>query len=97
MEDVNDNTPTFKSFQPTVYLREDASPGVIAILEATDDDEGPYGQVVYHLQELDPDEKDLFSLTTSGGRAIVKLIGNICIELSSQTYLKQFFFNILPL
>ncbi|XP_044756938.1 cadherin-23 [Coccinella septempunctata] len=88
VEDVNDNVPIFKSFQPTVYLREDATPGVIAALEATDNDEGPYGQVVYHLQELEPDEKDLFSLTTSGGKAVVKLIGHLDYEKKNVHQLK---------
>ncbi|KAK9884479.1 hypothetical protein WA026_007322 [Henosepilachna vigintioctopunctata] len=88
VEDVNDNTPTFKSYQPSIILREDASPGVIATLEATDEDEGPYGQVVYHLQEQEDDQEELFSLTTSGGKAIVKLIGSLDYEKQSVHQLK---------
>ncbi|KAJ8962164.1 hypothetical protein NQ318_018121 [Aromia moschata] len=53
VEDINDNTPVFKNYQPSITIREDAEPGTIATLEATDADEGPYGQVVYHLQEID--------------------------------------------
>lgn len=50
VEDVNDNAPVFLPYQPSVTLREDAAQGVVAALEATDLDEGAYGQVVYHLQ-----------------------------------------------
>lgn len=75
VEDVNDNTPIFSSHQSTIKLREDAAPGVIATLHATDSDEGPYGQVVYHLQEVDKKES-LFSVSTAGDKAIVRLIGN---------------------
>lgn len=50
VEDVNDNAPVFLPYQPSVTLREDAPQGVVAALEATDADEGAYGQVVYHLQ-----------------------------------------------
>lgn len=74
MEDVNDNIPIFKSYQSTVTVRENAQPSIIATLQATDADEGAYGQVVYHLQELDS-ESPLFSISTSGGKGIVRLIG----------------------
>lgn len=74
VEDVNDNTPIFTSHQSSISLREDAVPGVIATLEATDLDEGAYGQVVYHLQEVDTDDS-LFSVSTAGGKAIVRLVG----------------------
>lgn len=74
MEDVNDNTPIFKNHQPSVTVREDAPPGVIATLEATDADEGAYGQVIYHLQESD-DDRHLFSVSTTGGKAVLRLVG----------------------
>jgi cadherin 23 len=74
VEDVNDNTPIFTSHQSSIVLREDAAPGVIATLYATDADEGAYGQVVYHLQEADA-ESLLFSVSTAGGKAIVRLVG----------------------
>ncbi|KAL3277671.1 hypothetical protein HHI36_013017 [Cryptolaemus montrouzieri] len=88
VEDVNDNVPTFKSYQPSISLREDASPGVIATLEATDDDEGPYGQVVYYLQEQEDNDRELFSLVTSGGKAIVKLVGTLDYERQNIHQLK---------
>lgn len=86
VEDVNDNTPIFSHYQPSVSIKEDASPGVIASLEATDADEGPYGQVIYHLQEVGAD-KHLFAISTIAGKAIIKLIGN------KATILKELYFN----
>lgn len=74
VEDVNDNTPTFKTHQPSLSIQEDAAPGVIATLEATDADEGAYGQVIYHLQESESD-KHLFGVSTVGGKAVLRLIG----------------------
>lgn len=74
VEDVNDNVPIFKSFQPSITLREDASPGLITTLEATDADEGAYGQVIYQLQQMDTREP-LFGISTNMGKAIVRLIG----------------------
>lgn len=50
VEDVNDNTPVFLPYQPSINLREDAPQGVVAALEATDADEGAYGQVIYQLE-----------------------------------------------
>jgi hypothetical protein len=45
VEDVNDNEPIFKPYQPTISIREDSAPFVLTTVEATDQDEGPYGQV----------------------------------------------------
>lgn len=50
VEDVNDCSPVFLPYQSSITLREDASFEVISTLEATDADEGAYGQVLYHLQ-----------------------------------------------
>ncbi|CAH0553788.1 unnamed protein product, partial [Brassicogethes aeneus] len=72
VEDVNDNIPIFKNHQPSVMVREDESTGPIATLEATDADEGAYGQVVYHLGETD--DAPLFSVSTVGEKAVVRLI-----------------------
>ncbi|GLV38052.1 Cadherin 88C [Carabus blaptoides fortunei] len=80
VEDVNDNTPVFLSYQPSINLREDAQHGVIAALEATDADEGAYGQVVYQLEELDAGAKKLFSISTVGGRGVIRLIGKLDYE-----------------
>jgi cadherin 23 len=45
VEDVNDNAPVFRPHPPAVSVREDSPPRALAELEATDLDEGPYGQV----------------------------------------------------
>ncbi|KAJ3665071.1 hypothetical protein Zmor_000585 [Zophobas morio] len=87
VEDVNDNTPIFTSHQSSIVLREDATPGVIATLEATDADEGAYGQVVYHLRE-DDGESTLFSVSTAGGKAIVRLVGSLDYEKQTLHQLK---------
>lgn len=45
VEDVNDNEPVFKPYPSAVTVREDADPGILVTVEATDLDEGAYGQV----------------------------------------------------
>lgn len=85
VEDVNDNTPIFNHYQPSVSIKEDAPPGIIASLEATDEDEGPYGQVIYHLQEIGAD-KHLFAISTVAGKAIIKLIGSKRNEFTTSVY-----------
>ena len=45
VEDVNDNEPIFKPYQTSITIREDSGPGILTTVEATDLDEGPYGQV----------------------------------------------------
>lgn len=47
VDDINDNAPIFKPYQNTIFVPEDSPPMVIATVEATDADEGPYGQVTY--------------------------------------------------
>ena len=44
-KDVNDNRPVFQPFANTLMLRENAPPAVILTVEATDRDQGVYGQV----------------------------------------------------
>nr|CAD7405632.1 unnamed protein product [Timema cristinae] len=56
VEDVNDNEPVFKPYQPTIVVPENSPPGILTTVEATDQDEGPYGQVLYFVQELDGDD-----------------------------------------
>jgi hypothetical protein len=45
VDDINDNAPIFKPYQNTIFVPEDSPPTIIATVEATDADEGPYGQV----------------------------------------------------
>lgn len=50
VDDINDNAPIFKPYQNTIFVPENSLPTVIATVEATDADEGPYGQVT--LQQI---------------------------------------------
>ncbi|KAL1123291.1 hypothetical protein AAG570_002377 [Ranatra chinensis] len=78
VEDVNDNEPIFKPYQSSITLPEDSGPGIITTLEATDADEGPYGQVVYRLQEDNQD--GVFSISTLNGKGIIRLDGKLDYE-----------------
>lgn len=52
VDDVNDNEPVFKPYQSSIVVREDSAPGIITTVEATDADEGPYGQVSTNLNNI---------------------------------------------
>lgn len=45
VEDVNDNEPIFKPYPTAITVKENAAPGILTTVEATDLDEGAYGQV----------------------------------------------------
>lgn len=45
VEDINDNEPIFKPYQSALEVPENSRPGVLTTVEATDRDEGAYGQV----------------------------------------------------
>ena len=50
VEDINDNEPIFKPYQSALEVPENSPPGILTTLEATDLDEGAYGQVyVYYF------------------------------------------------
>ncbi|KAF5304330.1 hypothetical protein FQA39_LY09709 [Lamprigera yunnana] len=87
VEDVNDNVPIFLPYNSTITLREDAKPKIIASLKATDSDEGAYGQVLYHLQTQHYDTP-MFSMSTSSGNAIIRLIGKLDYEKQTLHQLK---------
>ncbi|XP_068632323.1 cadherin-23 [Battus philenor] len=82
VEDVNDNEPVFKSYPPAITVKEDAAPGILATVEATDLDEGAYGQVLYHLQELDGDV-DNFAVQTVNGKGVIRLVNHLDYERKS--------------
>ncbi|XP_063975231.1 cadherin-23 isoform X2 [Diachasmimorpha longicaudata] len=79
VEDINDNVPIFRPHPTTLTVREDSGQGVLTTVEANDLDEGPHGQVVYHLQELDGDN-DLFSISTVNGKGVIRLVGELDYE-----------------
>ncbi|XP_077287524.1 cadherin 88C [Arctopsyche grandis] len=82
VEDVNDNEPVFKPYPTALSVKEDSSQGILTSVEATDLDEGAYGQVVYNLQELDGDS-DVFSIQTINGRGVIRLVGELDYENKS--------------
>ncbi|KAH9634731.1 hypothetical protein HF086_017514 [Spodoptera exigua] len=82
VEDVNDNEPIFKPYPSAITVKEDASPGILATVEATDQDEGAYGQVLYHLQELDGDIQS-FAIQTVNGKGVIRLTNRLDYERKS--------------
>lgn len=82
VEDINDNEPIFKPFQGAVEVAEKSPPGILTTVEATDRDEGAYGQVVYYLQELDGDN-DVFTITTMQGKGVIRLVRDLDYERKS--------------
>ncbi|CAB3223205.1 unnamed protein product [Arctia plantaginis] len=82
VEDVNDNEPIFKPYPSVITVKEDSPPNILTTVEATDLDEGAYGQVVYHLQELDGDVEN-FGVQTVNGKGVVRLTNRLDYERKS--------------
>ncbi|CAH0406856.1 unnamed protein product [Chilo suppressalis] len=82
VEDVNDNEPIFKPYPTAITVKENSAPGIIATVEATDLDEGAYGQVLYHLQEVDGDVEN-FSVQTVNGKGVIRLLSSLDYERKS--------------
>ncbi|CAG9785729.1 unnamed protein product [Diatraea saccharalis] len=82
VEDVNDNEPIFKPYPTAIAVKENSAPGIIATVEATDLDEGAYGQVLYHLQEVDGDVEN-FSVQTVNGKGVIRLTNTLDYERKS--------------
>ncbi|KAH9361060.1 hypothetical protein HPB48_002922 [Haemaphysalis longicornis] len=80
VDDVNDNEPVFKQYRTTITVPEDASPHVIDTVEAIDRDQGPFGQVIYQLQNTDPETTSTFSVHQDKGKGIISLIGPLDYE-----------------
>lgn len=76
---MNDNEPIFKSYQSALEVAENSEPGILTTVEAVDRDEGAYGQVVYYLEELDGDN-DVFSISTTQGKGIIRLSSSLDYE-----------------
>ncbi|XP_022239300.1 cadherin-23-like [Limulus polyphemus] len=83
VEDVNDNEPVFKPFRSTISVREDAVTGVLETVEAVDQDAGPFGQVIYKLQNEEEDVIKTFSVQTQNGKGVINLIGPLDFEKKS--------------
>lgn len=82
VEDINDNEPVFKPYKSALEILENSSPGILTMVEATDQDEGSFGQVVYYIEELDG-ENDVFSISTDQGKGIVRLTRSLDYERKS--------------
>ena len=94
MEDVNDNYPIFGPHRTAISLREDSkAPLVVETFEASDADEGRFGQVVYRLdeefeQQVAPTTRpgaassasSVFAIDTIDGRGVLSLIGQLDFE-----------------
>ncbi|CAL4059672.1 unnamed protein product [Meganyctiphanes norvegica] len=80
VEDVNDNQPIFKPYDAAVTVEENAPPQVLATLEATDLDEGPFGQVIYRLEEDGVGDSDKFTVATIDGKGVLRLVGSLDYE-----------------
>lgn len=80
VEDVNDNEPVFQPFPNTIFVQENGDPDVILTLEATDRDQGAYGQVVYSLEGQD---NVPFAIATVGGQGILRTLTSLDYEQNS--------------
>ena len=77
VEDINDNVPIFEPHTPSILVREHSStPLQLTTLIAHDQDSGIYGQVIYSLESDQPEDLDLFSVSTVNNQAQLKLTGN---------------------
>lgn len=73
VDDINDNEPIFKPYQSALEVSENSEPGIITTVEATDRDEGAYGQVVYYMNELE-DDNEYFKISTHNGKGVIRLV-----------------------
>lgn len=88
VEDVNDSEPIFTSYPSAIEVSENSQPGILLTVEATDRDEGAYGQVVYYLEELDGESDSPFSISTSQGKGVIRLRSSLDYERKSLYQLK---------
>ncbi|RWS28589.1 cadherin-23-like protein [Leptotrombidium deliense] len=89
VEDINDNEPVFRPFRTSITLSEESRPTVIETVEAFDQDEGRFGQVLYRLEEIDKENgPTTFSIETVEGRGVISLVGDLDYERKSLYQLK---------
>ncbi|OQR74996.1 cadherin-23-like [Tropilaelaps mercedesae] len=80
VDDINDNEPVFKAYRTSHVIPEGAPPQLIDTLEATDRDQGPFGQVIYQLQSTDTETLSVFKLQQQGSQAQISLVGQVDYE-----------------
>ncbi|XP_042243245.1 cadherin-related family member 1-like [Homarus americanus] len=83
VEDINDNEPIFRPYESSVVVDENAPPRVLATLLATDQDEGPFGQVIYRLDADSESDAEKFTVNTLDGKGILRLVGDLDYERKS--------------
>ncbi|NXG48573.1 PCDA3 protein, partial [Psilopogon haemacephalus] len=81
--DVNDNAPQFNQSVYKVQLPEDSSSGILLLMvNATDSDLGPYGDVIYEIETFDPASgSGQFSIDAKSGE--IRLKGDLDFEAVS--------------
>ncbi|XP_071547485.1 cadherin-23 isoform X3 [Panulirus ornatus] len=83
IEDINDNEPIFRPYESSVSVAENAPPQVLATLFATDQDEGPFGQVIYRLDADSENDVEKFTVNTVDGKGVLRLVGDLDFERKS--------------
>ncbi|XP_064108915.1 cadherin-23-like isoform X3 [Macrobrachium nipponense] len=88
VEDINDNAPIFRAHPSSVAVDENSPPQILATLHATDQDEGPFGQVIYRLDADSPADTEKFTVSTVDGKGVLRLVGDLDYERKSLYQLK---------
>ncbi|XP_069185641.1 cadherin-23 isoform X4 [Procambarus clarkii] len=83
VEDINDNEPIFRPYESSLAVDENAPPQVLATLLATDQDEGPFGQVIYRLEADSESDAEKFTVNTVDGKGVLRLVGDLDYERKS--------------
>ncbi|XP_040297363.1 protocadherin gamma-B5-like [Bufo bufo] len=84
IQDVNDNYPVFSQDTYRVTLKEDTSVGSVVLkLNASDRDEGSYGQVTYSFSYFDESAQNVFSMDSQTG--VIKTMEELDYE-TMQSY-----------
>ncbi|XP_044133353.1 LOW QUALITY PROTEIN: protocadherin gamma-B4-like [Bufo gargarizans] len=84
IQDVNDNYPVFSQDTYRVTLKEDTSVGSVVLkLNASDRDEGSYGQVTYSFSYFDESAQNVFSMDSQTG--VIKTMEELDYE-TTQSY-----------
>ncbi|XP_063590983.1 cadherin-23-like [Penaeus indicus] len=83
VEDINDNEPVFRPYESSLAVDENAPPKVLATLLATDQDEGPFGQVIYRLDADSESDAEKFTVNTVDGKGVLRLVGDLDYERKS--------------
>ncbi|KAM8910667.1 protocadherin gamma-A11-like isoform 36-T36 [Spinachia spinachia] len=85
--DANDNAPVFSQAVYKASLPENSPPGTVVIMvNATDEDEGLNGDVMYHLGQISNDDVNIFCIDHKSGE--IKVTGVLDFEERSSFEMK---------